>query len=64
MARNLFDSSGKTALVAGSSRALGRGKARGLVDAGALVVLDGVNEYGLTNTASQFGHDSHEVLTT
>lgn len=62
-ARNLFDLSGKTALVTGSSRGLGRGIAQGLVDAGAPVVLNGISEDGLTGTAGQFRNDGHDVLT-
>ena len=41
MATNLFDLSGKTALVTGSSRGLGLTIAGGLGEAGARVVLNG-----------------------
>ena len=41
MAVNLFDLSGRTALVTGSSRGLGLAVARGLAQAGAAVVLNG-----------------------
>lgn len=44
---NLFDLSGKTALVTGSSRGLGYAMARGLAEAGAAVVLNGTNQQRL-----------------
>lgn len=43
MSTSLFDLTGRTALVTGSSRGLGLVLARGLGDAGARVVLNGVN---------------------
>ncbi len=44
MKRNLFDLTGKNALVTGSSQGLGWGMAKGLAEAGASVVLVDVNE--------------------
>ncbi len=41
---NLFDLTGKTALVTGSSRGLGRGMAEALMEAGASVVIIGTKE--------------------
>jgi gluconate 5-dehydrogenase len=43
MSQNLFDLTGKTALVTGSSRGLGLAFARGLAEAGARVILNGTN---------------------
>ena len=39
----LFDLTGRTALVTGSSRGIGNALARALADAGATVVLNGIN---------------------
>ena len=43
MAQALFDLSGRTALVTGSSRGLGRAIAEGLARAGARIVVNGVD---------------------
>ena len=47
MSIKLFDLSGKTALVTGSSRGLGFAMAKGLAEAGARVVLNGINPAAL-----------------
>ena len=43
MSIQLFSLKGRTALVTGSSRGLGRAMAQGLADAGAAIVLNGAN---------------------
>ncbi len=48
----LFDLTGRTALVTGSSRGLGRGMAEGLAAAGAAVVLNGVDAARVADTAA------------
>ena len=53
-ASTLFDLSGKTALVTGSSGGLGLGMARGLADAGASIVLNGRDEKKLAAAAKTF----------
>jgi len=53
-AQNLFDLSGRAALVTGSSTGLGFAIARGLAEAGAAVVLNGRNEEKLAGTAKVF----------
>ncbi len=63
MSMSLFDLTGKTALVTGSSRGLGRAFADGLAAAGARVVLNGVNEERLAEAAAQMQSAGHEVLT-
>ncbi len=52
MSSELFDLSGKTALVTGSSRGLGLVFARGLAQAGATVVLNGRNHETLQQAVS------------
>jgi len=53
MSLKLFDLSGKTALVTGSSRGLGRAFAEGLGHAGANIILNGTNKAGLAEAASE-----------
>lgn len=53
MIHPLFDITGRTALVTGSSRGIGRALALGLAQAGAEVVLNGRNESALGATAAQ-----------
>ena len=55
MAANLFDLSGKTALVTGSSQGIGQTLARGLKDAGAKVVLNGRDRTKLATAADELG---------
>jgi gluconate 5-dehydrogenase len=52
MASDLFDLSGRTALITGSSGGLGLAMARGLGEAGASVVLNGRNEAKLAAAAA------------
>src|SRR3954469_10675508 len=54
MGRNpLFDLTGRTALITGSSQGLGFALARGLAEAGAMVVLNGRDELKLAAAAKQ-----------
>ena len=43
MSTALFDLSGRTALVTGSSRGLGRAIAEGMAKAGAKIIINGVD---------------------
>ena len=52
MGRNLFDLTGRTALVTGSSRGLGLAIAEGLAEAGATVVINGSDPVRLAETAA------------
>jgi gluconate 5-dehydrogenase len=57
----LFDLSGKTALLTGSSDGLGLAMARGLAAAGAGIVLNGRDERKLGQAAKSFADAGHEV---
>ena len=59
---NLFSVVGKTALITGSSQGIGFALARGLVSAGAKVVLNGRDERKLAEAASSFEADSVFVM--
>ncbi|SES33892.1 gluconate 5-dehydrogenase [Tranquillimonas rosea] len=63
MSLTLFDLSGKTALITGSSRGLGRAFAEGLAGAGARVILHGTNEARLDAAATEMRAAGHDVLT-
>ncbi|MFK3779584.1 SDR family oxidoreductase [Agrobacterium sp. NPDC089420] len=62
MSVSLFDLSGKTALVTGSSRGLGRAFAEGLADAGARVILNGVDTGRLEEAALAMRSAGRDVL--
>lgn len=57
-AKNVFDLSGRTALVTGSSRGIGLALARGLLDAGARVVVHGRNVDQATATADLLANET------
>ena len=60
----LFDLSGRTALVTGSSRGLGHAMAQGLAQAGAALVLNGADGHRLAAAAAALraaGHTVHEA---
>jgi gluconate 5-dehydrogenase len=61
MTNSLFDLTGRTALVTGSSRGLGRAIAQGLADAGAAVILNGVDAGRLEAAAAEMRAAGHEV---
>lgn len=63
MSISLFDLTGKTVLITGSSRGLGRAFAEGLAAAGARVVLNGMNPARLAEAATEMRADGHDVLT-
>ena len=62
MSTRLFDLTGKTALVTGSSRGLGRALAEGLAGAGARVVLNGVDAGRLDAAVAEMGAAGHDVM--
>ncbi len=57
MRHNLFDLSGRRALVTGSSQGIGLGLARGLLEAGAEIVLNGRDPGKLADAARHLGAD-------
>ncbi|PAU78331.1 SDR family oxidoreductase [Halomonas salipaludis] len=61
MSIELFDLTGKTALITGSSRGLGRAFAEGLAAAGARVILNGVNEERLAVAAQEMTEAGYRV---
>ncbi len=61
MAVTLFDLTGKTALITGSSSGIGFALAGGLAKAGALIVLNGRDEAKLAKVAEAFKADGANV---
>jgi gluconate 5-dehydrogenase len=61
MTSPLFDLTGRTALVTGSSRGLGRAIAQGLAEAGAAVILNGVDAGRLEAATAEMRAAGHEV---
>ncbi|WP_068115623.1 glucose 1-dehydrogenase [Tropicimonas marinistellae] len=62
MSTKLFDLSGKTALITGSSRGLGRAMAEGMAAAGARVILNGVNEARLQEAVEEMTAGGYDVI--
>ncbi|MEX0285192.1 MAG: SDR family oxidoreductase [Paracoccaceae bacterium] len=58
---SLFDLTGKTALITGSSQGIGFALARGLAEAGAAVVLNGRDGAKLTAAADTLTGEGHNV---
>ncbi|MFI6655768.1 SDR family oxidoreductase [Streptomyces sp. NPDC050523] len=62
MSHPLFDISGRTALVTGSSRGIGLALARGLAEAGCTVILNGRDAGRLTEAAADLPGDVHTAV--
>ena len=65
MSTRLFDLTGRSALITGSSRGLGWAMAQGLAEAGAAVVLNGTSAENLARAAADArakGYTVHEAL--
>ena len=60
--KNLFDLSGKVAIVVGGSKGLGRGMAQGLADAGATVVIASRGKEALEAAAKEMSEQSGSTV--
>lgn len=58
---SIFDLKGRTALVTGSSRGLGRAMAEGLAVAGARVLINGTEPSRVTEAVAEFRKAGHEA---
>jgi gluconate 5-dehydrogenase len=58
----LFDLTGKTALITGSSRGLGLAMARGLAGAGARIILNGMDRARLDQSAAELSAEGFDCL--
>ncbi len=58
----LFDLTGRTALVTGSSRGLGRSMAEGLAQAGARIVVNGTNPAKVDEAVAEFKKAGHQAI--
>jgi gluconate 5-dehydrogenase len=58
----LFDLTGRSAIVTGSGRGLGRAIARGLAEAGARVVISGRGADSVRDAANELRAEGHEVM--
>ncbi|MBR0798010.1 glucose 1-dehydrogenase [Bradyrhizobium jicamae] len=61
MSTALFDLSGRTALVTGSSRGLGRAIAEGMAKAGARLIINGVDPDRVEKTVAEFRAAGHQA---
>src|SRR5689334_12369275 len=61
MSTALFDLSGRTALVTGSSRGLGRAIAEGMAKAGATLIINGVDPQRVEAAVGEFRAAGHKA---
>ena len=61
MSTALFDLSGRTALVTGSSRGLGRAIAEGMAKAGAKIIINGVDPKRVEQAVAEFRAAGHQA---
>lgn len=60
--KNLFDLSGKVAIVTGASKGIGESMARGMAEFGAKVVISSRKQEAVDNVAAQFQSDGLEAI--
>jgi gluconate 5-dehydrogenase len=61
MTANMFNLDGRTALITGSSRGLGRAMAEGLAHAGARVIINGTNEARVNDAVTALRAAGHQA---
>lgn len=61
MSTQLFDLTNKTALITGSSQGIGFALAKGLMEAGATVILNGRDTAKLADAAAKLGGNVHQL---
>src|SRR5690348_12941176 len=61
MSTSLFDLSGRTALVTGSSRGLGRAIAEGMAKAGARLIINGMDRARVDAAVAEFRAAGHQA---
>ncbi|GHD12114.1 gluconate 5-dehydrogenase [Tianweitania populi] len=59
--KQLFDLSGRTALITGSTRGLGLSYAEGLAEAGAHVIINGTRPEGVTEAIAKLAKKGHSI---
>lgn len=59
--KQLFDLSGRTALITGSTRGLGLSYAEGLAEVGAHVIVNGTSEQGVAEAVAKLAAKGHNV---
>ena len=62
MSSTLFDLSGRTALVTGGSKGLGKAMARALAEAGASVAISSRHEDELKSAAAEIAQELHATI--
>jgi len=63
MGLEMFDLSGRVAMVSGAASGMGKAMATGVAEAGADVLLIDINKEGLEQTARELGHLGRKVVT-
>lgn len=62
MTHSLFDLTGNIALLTGSSRGIGKHLAKGLAEAGATVIINGMNKQTVDSTVAEFSQKNFNAV--